>query len=163
MSMAAILSLVLAFSTLDDAKRSAFFVWFHLEQTTSAGSVLTFQPVAPRLRDNVKVTVNADESGVIESTKLEMKSSFVAGRQVESARNLAKSFLLQAFAAEDNVQRDKVIQTITRFKSGHFESHFPSGALVSVDEDEGWLVIYAGRTQGPKLGVSFTSYKIKTD
>jgi hypothetical protein len=163
MSMAAILSLVLAFGILDEVKSSAFFVWFHLEQTSSADGVLTFQPVAPRLRANVKVTVKADQSGVIESTKLEMKSSFVAGRQVASARNLAKSFLLQAFAAEDRVQRDKAIQTITRFKPGHFESHFPSGALVSVDEDDGWLVIYAGRTQGPKLGVSFTSYKIKAD
>ena len=149
MSFLIVLNLTLALTTLD-----TFFKWSHFEETSWANGVVTFQPAGARLHASVKVIVKADDY-----TKLELKRNFVDG---PSARQLTKDFLRQALSAEDATHRDQVIRKIsTLTQPGHFESRLPSGALVTVDEEDGWLVIFTGSSDGPKLGSPFTSYKIK--
>jgi hypothetical protein len=159
MSFLIVLNLTLALTTLDQARSTTFFKWSHFEETSSANGIVTFQPAGARLHANVKVIVKADAYGAIENAKLELKRNSI---DVPQARELTKDFLRQALAAEDPAHRDQVIRKIsTLSQPGHFESRLPSGALVTVDEEDGWLVIFTGRSDGPKLGSPFTSYKIK--
>jgi hypothetical protein len=43
-----------------------------------------------------------------------------------------------------------------------FETHLGSGTLLTIENaDSGWLMFFAGRDPGPRIAVSFTSYRMK--
>ncbi len=79
-------------------------------------------------------------------------------KRTVDARDIAKSFLQQALPGEDI---EDLVRATSRRK--HFEKHFPSGAFVTMDDEEGSLVIFVGQSDGPRLGISFTTYKIKIE
>jgi hypothetical protein len=151
MSLLILLNLLLAFSTLDEAKSSAFFNWFHLEETSAADRIVTFEPTGARYHGKVKVVVKTDGLGNIQNTKLLVKHIV--------AREIAKSFLKQQFDGEDLAHLDQLLTAADSHT--HFESRFPSGALLTMDDEDGWRVIFAGRNDGPRLGLSFSSYKLR--
>ena len=176
MNFLALLNLALALNTLNEAKNTVFFTGFHFEQTEAADGVVTFEPAVARFQGQVKLVVVVDESGNIEKTRLLMKRSFIAGAQSPQAREIAKSFLKHMLTAEDLARIDPLVKEISlaRFttihsagyqtflgKQSHFETRFASGTLLEMDEDSGWLVIFAGRSDGPRIGLSFTSYNLK--
>jgi hypothetical protein len=148
MSLLTLLNLLLAVSTLDEARSSAFFTWFHLEETSAADRVVTVEPTGARYHGKVKVVIKTDGLGNIQNTKLQVKHS--------CAREIAKSFLKQQFAAED---LDRLLNAADSHI--HFESRFPSGALLTMDDEDGWRVIFAGRSDGPKLAPSFSAHTLR--
>jgi len=78
--------------TLNDAKQTHFFTWFHMEQTAEENGTLTFQPSGPRFHDLVKLKVRT-ASGEIRGMTLTIRRSFIDGRDSAFARDITKSFL----------------------------------------------------------------------
>jgi hypothetical protein len=89
---------------------------------------------------------------------VKVEGNRISIKRTVDPREAAKAFLQQAFPGE-NI--DDLVRATSKHR--HFEKHFPSGAFVTMDDEEGWLVIFAGYSDGPRLGLALTSYKIKVD
>lgn len=176
MNLLALLNLVLALGTLNEAKSTAFFSGYHFTQTSSVDGVVTFEPGTARLNGMVKMVAAVDDQGYIESIKLQVKRELIDGAQNQAARNVAQAYLKQVLSAADLARVDGMVREIAvpRFapvrspgyqaflgKQSHFESRFASGAMLTMDSDAGWLTICVGHSDGPRIGLSFTSYKMK--
>jgi hypothetical protein len=175
MNLLSLLNLVLALNTLNEAKSTPFFSNFHFEQVSSTNGVVTFQPSLDRYRDQVRILASIDDSGYLENIKFEIKRSFIDGAQSAYARQIVKSYLKQVVTADE---LDGLIREIAgarfaaRRSAGYevflgkkipFETHLGTGTLLTMEnEDSGWLMIFTGRDAGPKIGLAFTSYKMKS-
>ena len=106
-------------ATLDEAKRTQFFTWFHLEQTAADGSKICFQPSGAKFHDLVKVTVDAP-GGAIRGMTVAVKRSFIDGADSKFARDIAKSFLnLAAYGdGPENSDLTELINQIWNSPSG---------------------------------------------
>ena len=100
-------------ATVEEAKRTHFFTWFHLEQTSAEGSKICFQPSGATFHDLVKVTVDAVANGEIRGMTLAVKRSFIDGRDSVFARDIAKSFL-DAAAYGDGPENGDVTELINQ-------------------------------------------------
>jgi hypothetical protein len=88
---------------LDQVKETGFFRWFHLEQTdqTRAGAqaVVTFKPSGEKFHPLVTLNVVTDGQDRLQGLELVLARTFVDDpRDGVFARDIAKSFLLAAFA-----------------------------------------------------------------
>jgi hypothetical protein len=90
-------------ATLEEAKGTHFFTWFHLEQTALG---VCFQPSGEKFHDLVKLTVNTLPNGEIRAMTLAVKRSFIDGRDSIFARDIAKSFLEAAVHGDGLENRD---------------------------------------------------------
>ena len=97
-------------ATLEEAKGTHFFTWFHLEQTAMGGC---FQPSGERFHDLVKLTVNTLPNGEIRAMTLALKRSFIDGRDSTFARDIAKSFL-DAAAHGEGLENSDVTDLINQ-------------------------------------------------
>jgi hypothetical protein len=169
------LNLVLALNTLNEAKSTPFFSNFHFEQVSSTNGVVTFRPSLDRYRDQVRILASVDDSGHLENIKFEIKRGFIDGAQSAYARQIVKGYLKQVVTAdelEDLIREIAGARLSGRRSAGYevylgkripFETHLGSGTLLTMEnEDSGWLMIFTGREAGPKIGVAFTSYKMKS-
>jgi hypothetical protein len=174
MNLLSLLNLVLALNSLNEAKSTPFFTDFHFEQVSSTNGVVTFQPNLDRYRDQVRILASVDDAGYLENIKFEVKRSFIDGAQSAYARQIVKCYLKQVVTAEglDDLIREIAGARLTgRRSAGYdvflgkripFEAHLGSGTLLTMEnEDSGWLMIFTGHEAGPKIGVAFTSYKMK--
>jgi hypothetical protein len=176
MNLLSLLNLVLALNTLNEAKSTPFFSDFHFQQISSVDGVVTFRPTLERYRDNVRIVASVNDSGYLENIKFEIKRSFIDGAQSASARQIVKSYLKQVVTAE---ALDDLIREIAgaRFSSKRslgyqvflgkripFEAHLGSGTLLTMENEEsGWLRIFTGHDAGPRIGLAFSSYKMKSN
>lgn len=102
-------------STLQQAKATGFFSWFHLTETareSSGGSeVVRFQPSGPKFHD---VAIVSFETGgqFIEAATLRLSRSFINGPDEAFARDIAASFLRTALPAQDRIQAEDLILQI---------------------------------------------------
>jgi hypothetical protein len=165
----------LALNTLNEAKSTPFFSDFHFQQVSSVDGVVTFRPGLDRYRDQVRIVASVDDSGYLENIKLEMKRSFIDGPQSAYARQLVKCYLKQVVTAE---ALDELVREIAgaRFagkrSAGYevflgkripFEAHLGGGKLLTMENEEsGWLMVFTSHETGPKIGVAFSSYKVKS-
>jgi hypothetical protein len=92
------------------------------------------------------------------SPGVKVEANRISIKRTVDPREAAKAFLQQALPGE-NIE--ELVKATAKRK--HFEKHFPSGAFVTMDDEDGWLIIFVGYSDGPRLGLSFTSYKIKID
>jgi hypothetical protein len=93
-------------NTLDNAKKTDFFQFFHLEQTGESsvkdGKTIVFQPSGEKFHDLVRVYMTVDSKGLIQGASLELSRSFVDSPQDGIyARDIAKSFLSGAIEPQD--------------------------------------------------------------
>jgi hypothetical protein len=92
---------------LDDAKKTDFFAWFHLEQTEearhSAGHrVVAFRPRSPQFGPLVSLDITIDASDRMLALDLRLLRRFIDdNRDGAFARDIAKSFLRSAAPAMD--------------------------------------------------------------
>jgi len=106
---------------IEEAKRTDFFTWFHLEQTgkdTDAQKhiVLTFKPTADKFRKLVTVQVVLDTEDHIQSIQLTLARTFIDDRMDGVfARDIAKSLLLSALP---NAEQAKVKDLINEIQWG---------------------------------------------
>jgi len=174
MNLLSLLNLVLALNTLNEAKSTSFFSDFHFEQVSSSNGVVTFRPNIDRYRDQVRISASVDDSGYLENMKFEIRRSFIDGTQSAYARQIVKAYLKQVVTAEgldDLIREIAVARFSSRRSAGYevflgkripFETHLAGGTVLTMEnEDSGWLMIFAGHEAGPKIGVAFTSYKMK--
>jgi hypothetical protein len=88
----------------EEAKKTEFFRWFHLEQTGIAsqdgGRVISFKPSGPNFHQLVTVKVTTAAGEVLRGMELILNRSFIDDpREGLFARDIAKSFLLAGLAA----------------------------------------------------------------
>ena len=175
MNLLGLLNLVLALNTLNEAKSTPFFSDFHLEQVSSSNGVVTFRPSLDRYRDQVRILASVDDAGYLENIKLEVKRSFLDGTQSGYARQMVKCYLKQVVTAE---ALDELIREIAGARFGGkrsagyevflgkripFEARLGGGRLLTMENEEsGWLMIFTCHETGPKIGVAFSSYKVKS-
>jgi hypothetical protein len=175
MNLLTLLNLVLALNTLNEAKSTPFFSDFHFQQISSVDGVVTFRPTIERYRDTVRMVATVDDSGNLENIKFEIKRSFIDGTQSAYARQIVKCYLKQVVTAE---ALDELIREIAgaRFSgkrsAGYevflgkripFEARLGGGKLLTMENEEsGWLMIFTAHDAGPKIGVAFSSYKMKS-
>jgi hypothetical protein len=118
-------------------------------------------------------------NGCIANTKLEIKRGFIDGAQSPLAREIVKAYLNLVLTSEDQVEANALIREISAAqfspirspgyktflgKQAHFESRFSSALRIMdnpTDQNADWLVIFAGRNDGPRLGHFITSYNLK--
>lgn len=175
MNLLSLLNLVLALGTLNEAKSTAFFSDFHFEQVSTTNGVVTFRPNLERYRDQVRIVASVDDSGHLENIKFEIKRSFIDGTQSAYARQIVKRYLKQVVTAEeldDLIREIGVARFSSKRSAGYevflgkripFETRLGSGSLLTMEnEDSGWLMIFTGHDVGPKIGLPFTSYKMKS-
>jgi len=87
---------------LDDAKRTDFFTFFHLQETARSGDTVEFRPKGPMFRSRVVVRVVADDAGRIRQASLALDRAFVDEPMSGIfARDIAKSFLRFATPTAD--------------------------------------------------------------
>jgi hypothetical protein len=96
--------------SLDTAKQTDFFKFFHLsqegEQSLNKTKVVTFKPSGEKFRKLITVTAVTDEGGKIQDMKLAVARTFLDDRQTSMfARDICKSFLLSAV---DTQHRDSI-------------------------------------------------------
>jgi len=174
MHLLGLLNLVLALNTLNEAKSTPFFGDFHFQQISSVDGVVTFRPTLDRYRDNVRIVASVDDSGYLENIKFEIKRSFIDGAQSASARQIVKSYLKQVVTADalDDLIREIAGARFAKRSLGYqvflgkripFETHLAGGTLLTMEnEDSGWLRIFTGHDAGPRIGLAFSSYKMKS-
>jgi hypothetical protein len=104
--------------SLEQAKKTHFFTWFHLEQTASGGDTRTFQPTAPKFRELVKLRVTTNTAGEIRGMTLAVQRSFIDGPDSVFARDIAKSFLDGAAGEENNDDVKQLINQIWNSPTG---------------------------------------------
>src|SRR5260370_24374561 len=112
LSLAAAVSFGRFGESLEQAKKTHFFTWFHLEQTAAEGDTRTFQPEAPKFRELVKLRVTTNAAGEIRGMMLAVKRSFIDGPDTPFARDIAKSFLDSAAGEESNEDLKQLINQI---------------------------------------------------
>jgi hypothetical protein len=88
---------------LDQAKKTDFFTWFHLQQTsreqTAQGTIITFKPSGKQFRDLVTMKVTTAPDGGITAMELILSRAFVDSKKDGIfARDIAKSLIRTAFA-----------------------------------------------------------------
>ena len=84
--------------TLEQARKTEFFRWFHLEETgrtaAEAGTVVHFKPSAEKFRKLVTLNLTVDSRERLVGAELVLSRSFIdSGRDGIFARDIAKSFL----------------------------------------------------------------------
>src|SRR5580658_3992168 len=93
-------------NTLDNAKKTDFFQFFHLEQTGESavkdGKIIVFQPSGEKFHDLVRVYMTVDSKALIQGVELELsRSSVDSPSDGIYARDIAKSFLQAAVDPQD--------------------------------------------------------------
>jgi hypothetical protein len=96
---------------LDQAKKTDFFTWFHLQQTgeqrTAQGATITFKPSGKQFRDLVTMKVTTGPDREITGMELILSRAFVDSKKDGIfARDIAKSLLRTTFAtgADQDIQ-----------------------------------------------------------
>ena len=99
---------------LDQAARTAFFLWFNLEPVARPDARTTvYKPSGPSFRDLVTVTTRTDSADRIASIELSIARAFIEDpRKGMFAADIAKSFLGAALAAPDRIHVQHLIDTI---------------------------------------------------
>ncbi len=103
--------------TLEQAKQTDFFHFFHLEQSQvskSDGSTVTaFKPSGEKFRPLVTVKVTTDAAGRIQALEMALARSFIDDpREGVFARDIAKSFLLAGLPAPRDGETTDLINEI---------------------------------------------------
>jgi hypothetical protein len=103
--------------TLEQAKQTDFFRFFHLEQSQvkkNAGSIVTaFKPSGKKFRPLVTVKVTTDGAGRILALEMAMARSFIdSPRDGIFARDIAKSFLQAGLPAPRDGETTDLINEI---------------------------------------------------
>jgi hypothetical protein len=88
---------------LDQARKTGFFTWFHLQQTgeqqTPPGTTITFKPSGEKFRDLVTMKVTTGPDRGITGMELMLSRAFVDSKKDGIfARDITKSFVRTAFA-----------------------------------------------------------------
>jgi hypothetical protein len=122
---------------LDEAMRTDFFQWFHLEPAARPdGRTTSFRPSGPSFRELATVTARTDDANGIVAIELVLARSFIEDpRQGMFAADIAKSFLSAALAAPDRDHMQHLIDTI-----GH-GGRFARPILSAAPRDAGKLQI----------------------
>jgi hypothetical protein len=96
---------------LDQARKTGFFTWFHLQQTgeqqTAQGKTITFKPSGKQFRDLVTMKVTTGPDRDITGMELILSRAFVDSKKDGIfARDIAKSLLRTTFAtgADQDIQ-----------------------------------------------------------
>jgi hypothetical protein len=92
--------------TLEQAKRSEFFVWFHLRETGSTTdgdrTAHTFRPTAPQFHDLVGVQLVTNAQEKLLSCGLMIQRAFIdQADQSTFAADITKSFLVASLGEKD--------------------------------------------------------------
>lgn len=100
--------------TIEDARKTGFFTWFHLEETARErrddGEVVRFQPSGPKFHDLAMVSLETGE-GTIRAATLRLSRSFIDGPEQAFARDIASSFLSATLFDDDMpLARDLTLQ-----------------------------------------------------
>ncbi len=109
--------------TLEAAKQTDFFLWFHLEQVSStvaaAGNEsIEFRASGPKFREFARVIARCNGTGEIVELELSLNRGFVESpRDGIFAADYAKSFLLFATPQED---RTRVQSLADEIEEGSF-------------------------------------------
>ncbi len=103
--------------TLENAKKTDFFLFFHLEQTSESpakdGNVIVFQPSGPKFHDLTRVLMAVDSKGMIRGAELDLNRSYVdSPTDGIYARDIAKSFLQAAVDPQDRERVESLIVEI---------------------------------------------------
>ena len=104
-------------NTLDSAKKTDFFTFFHLEQTGEStakdGKTIVFQPTADKFHALVHVYMTVDGKSQIQGAELDLSRAFVdSTSDGVFARDIAKSFLQTATDPQDLDRVDNLIKEI---------------------------------------------------
>jgi hypothetical protein len=99
---------------LDEAARTEFFQWFHLEPTDRPDArTVSLKPGGSDFRELVTVTARTDDINRITAIELVLARSFIEDpRQGMFAADIAKSFLAAALAPPDRAHMQHLIDTI---------------------------------------------------
>lgn len=88
--------------SLEQAKQTEIFRWFHLEETGRTARVVHFQPSGDKFHDLVTLNLSLDSRGRLVGAELVLLRSFVdSGRDGMFARDIAKSFVRVVTRAEE--------------------------------------------------------------
>jgi hypothetical protein len=90
-------------TSMDQAGKTDFFTWFHLQQTgeeqTAQGTIIVFKPSGKQFRDLVTMKVTTGPDRAITGMELMLSRAFVDSKKDGIfARDIAKSLLRTAFA-----------------------------------------------------------------
>src|SRR5438105_14433165 len=87
---------------VEQARKTEFVRWFHLEETGRTGSVVHFKPSAEKFRSLVTVSLSLDSRQRLIGAELVLSRSFIdSGRDGLFARDIAKSFLRVTTSQEE--------------------------------------------------------------
>lgn len=85
-------------ATIDSARQTPFFAWFHLEETErrseEPGEVVRFRPSGNEFRQLCYLDILTTTDGNLVQMELVVQRSFIDGRNSLFAQDLVKSFLL---------------------------------------------------------------------
>jgi hypothetical protein len=86
--------------TLESAKRTDFFDWFHLEETERKaerpGEVVRFRPSGPKFHDLCYLDILQAAGGEMVRMELVLRRSYIESRDAAFAQDIVKSFLIAA-------------------------------------------------------------------
>lgn len=103
--------------TVEQARKTEFFRWFHLEETGrtrgKAGTVVHFKPSAEKFRSLVTVNLSVDSRRRLTGAELVLSRAFIdSGKEGMFARDIAKSFLRVVTSAEERRALSSLIAEI---------------------------------------------------
>ena len=124
--------------TLDTARQTPFFEWFHLAETErraeAPGSVVRFRPTGDTLHDQCYLDLLITNGGDLVRTELVLRRSFVDGADRLFAQDLLKSFLLAVLPdACRHLLADFMLEVTTLGGSGR-----SPGMLVVQGRQDAW-------------------------
>jgi hypothetical protein len=82
---------------LDEASKSGFWQWFHLEQTGEKNGMRRFQPSGPQFDSLCYVDVEVSAKNELKSLTMGVQRAVIEGAEQPFARDLVRSFLCAVF------------------------------------------------------------------
>jgi len=85
---------------LDEAIKSGFWQWFHLEQTREENGVHRFEPSGPKFHSLCYLDVRVAAKNALQAITLGVQRKFISGSDEPFARDLVRSFVCAVFAQQ---------------------------------------------------------------
>jgi hypothetical protein len=112
--------------TLESARKTEFFGWFHLEETErrpeKPGEVARFRPSGPKFHDLCYLDILKATSGEMVRMELVLRRAYIESRDAAFAQDLVKSFLLAALPPACQSVLQDFMREITSLPAGKGET-----------------------------------------
>ncbi len=134
---------------LDEAIKSGFWQWFHLEQTREVNGVHRFEPSGPKFHSLCYLDVRVAAKNRLQAITLGVQRKFISGSDEPFARDLVRSFLCAVFPKQKSEAVSQMVDELGSEFGGSRPVIVAEGArrLASFERPSALYLVFLGQAQ----------------